>query len=170
MDLLYWHVVDGICCLLQSVIWHMLTCPFYQVTEIFIPHDIVSLFTKNPAHVTLHIVQERLKKDGTLKQLTNLTLDDIITLLWFVATSTYFQFKGTIYRQKQGFAMGDPLCAIMSSFLMGDLGTKAIHTAPTHCRPVLWKRYVHDILEIIKCGHTQELTDHLNNMYDTGNI
>lgn len=51
---------------------------------------------------------------------------------------------------------------------MEDLETTA--TAPPHCRPTLWKRYVDDILEKIKNGHTQELTDHLNSIDPTGNI
>lgn len=58
--------------------------------EILISHDVVSLFTKTPVDVTLHIVQERLKKR------TNLTVEDIATLLHFVAKSTYFQFENTI--------------------------------------------------------------------------
>lgn len=53
---------------------------------------------------------------------------------------------------------------------MEDRETKAIPTAPMHCTPTLWKWYVDDILEITKSGHTQEVTDHLNNMDDTGNI
>lgn len=120
--------------------------------------------------VTLHIVQERLQKDRTLKRRTNLTVDDITELLSFVTKSTYFQYRGTIFRQKEGFAMGDPLSAIMSSFFMEDLETTAIATAPSHCRPTLWTRYVGDILEKIKNGHTQELTDHLNSIDPTGNI
>lgn len=35
--------------------------------EILISHDIVSLFTKTPVDVTLHIVQERLKEAGLSK-------------------------------------------------------------------------------------------------------
>lgn len=67
--------------------------------EILISHDVISLFTKKKEHV---------KKDRTLKSRTNLTADDIHRLLQFAAKSTYFQFKETIYRQKEGFALGDP--------------------------------------------------------------
>lgn len=138
--------------------------------EIFISHDVVSLFTKTPVDVTLNIVQERLRQDKTLHKRTKLTVEDIIQLLTFVAKSTYFQFKGTFYRQKEGFAMGDPLSAIMSGFFMEDLEKKAIATAPEDCRLSLWKRYVDDILEKVKAGHTQKLTEHLNSIDKTGNI
>ncbi len=100
----------------------------------------------------------------------NLTVEDIFQLLMFLAKSTYFKFKGTIYRQKEGFAMGDPLSAIMSGFFMEDLEAKAIAIAPKQCKLSLWKRYVDDILEKVKAGHTQELTDHLNSIDDTGSI
>lgn len=47
-----------------------------QKDEILISHDVVSLFTKTPVDVTLHIVKERLKEDRTLKKRTDLTVDD----------------------------------------------------------------------------------------------
>ena len=34
----------------------------------------------------------------------------------------------------------------------------------------MWKRYVDDILEVIKTGMTQQLTDHLNRVYETNSI
>lgn len=66
--------------------------------------------------------------------------------------------------------MGDPLSAIMCGFFMEDLEEKAITSAPEHCRPTLWKRYVDDILEKVKSGHTQQITDHLNTMDHNGQI
>ena len=66
--------------------------------------------------------------------------------------------------------MGDPLSAIMSGFFMEDLEKKAIATAPEDCGLSLWKRYVDDILEKVKTGHTQSLTEHLNAIDETGNI
>ena len=141
-----------------------------QSDEIFISHDVVSLFTKTPVEATLTIVQDRLSKDRTLRKRTKLTVADIMTLLRFVATSTYFQYNNTIYKQTEGFAMGDPLSAIMSGFFMEHLEQQAITTAPADCNITLWKRYVDDILEKIKTGHTQQLTDHLNTVDNTGSI
>ena len=34
----------------------------------------------------------------------------------------------------------------------------------------MWKRYVDDILELIKTGMTQQLTDHLNRVDETNTI
>ena len=41
---------------------------------------------------------------------------------------------------------------------------------PLICAPKLWKRYVDDILEIIKKGETENLTQHLNQIDPTGSI
>ncbi len=98
--------------------------------EIFVSHDVVSLFAKIPIDVTLKIVQDHLRTDRTLKKRTNLTVEDISRLLQFVAKSTYFQFKGTIYRQKEAFAAGDPMSTIMSGFFMEDYEAKARSKTP----------------------------------------
>ena len=66
--------------------------------------------------------------------------------------------------------MGDPLSAIMCGLFMEHLEEEAITSAPEAYRLTLWKRYVDDILENIKRGHIQEITDHLNSIDHTGNI
>ena len=42
------------------------------------------------------------------------------------------------------------------------LEEEVIKTAPEDCKPIMWKRYVDDVLEIIDRGQIQPLTDHLN--------
>ncbi|XP_072039459.1 uncharacterized protein [Amphiura filiformis] len=43
-------------------------------------------------------------------------------------------------------------------------------TAPLNCKPRLFKRYVDDILEIVKKDTEHQLTEHLNKVDDTGNL
>ena len=93
-----------------------------------------------------------------------------MTLTKFVATTTYFSFQGTIYRQKFGTAMGSPVSPIMANIFMEWLEERAIVTAPHNCKPTLWKRYVDDILEIIHKGEESNLTQHLNTVDSTGSI
>ena len=50
------------------------------------------------------------------------------------------------------------------------LEQQAIATAPVDCKPRLWKRYVDDILEVMKRGKVGQLTDHINTIDPTGNI
>ena len=91
-------------------------------------------------------------------------------LLTFVTSATYFQFDGVIYSQIEGFAMGNPMSAILSNIFMEDLESKAIPSAPEEVGLSLWKRYVDDTLEKIKRGQVIPLTEHLNGIDVTGNI
>ena len=50
------------------------------------------------------------------------------------------------------------------------LEQRTIATAPLDYRPRFWKRYVDDILEVVKKGTTQQLTEHLNQIDPTDNI
>ncbi|CAH1245971.1 Hypp7618 [Branchiostoma lanceolatum] len=50
------------------------------------------------------------------------------------------------------------------------LEQQTISTAPVNCTTKLWKRYVDDVLELLKRGAEQQLTDHLNTIDSTGNI
>ncbi len=138
--------------------------------EIMISHDVVSLFTNTPIDSALDIIRERLNSDMSLKKRTKLDVNDIMELLRFVLTTTYFQFRGNIYRQKFGAAMGSPVSPIVSNLFMEHLEQRAIATAPAACKPKLWKRYVDDIFEIIKKGETSNLADHINSVDNTNNI
>ena len=50
------------------------------------------------------------------------------------------------------------------------LEQKAISTSPITCRLRLWKRYVDDVLEVIRKGEVDTLTDHLNQTYPSNSI
>ena len=88
----------------------------------------------------------------------------------FLLTTTYFQFRDTIYRQKFGTAMGIPVSPIVATLYMEYLEQNAIATSPLECRPTMWKRYVDNILEKIKKGQLQNLTYHLNTIDETNSI
>ena len=138
--------------------------------DIFNSHDAVSLFTNTPIEKCLDIIKDRLINDSILKDRTRLVPDDIIELLKFVLTTTYFSFRGNLYRQIFGAAMGSPVSSIVANLFMEWLEKEAIATAPLDLKPKLWRRYVKDMLEIIKKGTTENLTEHLNKVDPTGSI
>ena len=90
--------------------------PWFGGGDIFNSHDAVSLFTKIPIQGTLTIIRECLHKDQDLKKRTNLEVDDIMDLTEFIATTTYFSFRGQLFKQKFGSAMGSPVCLARSRF------------------------------------------------------
>ncbi|XP_072051531.1 uncharacterized protein [Amphiura filiformis] len=138
--------------------------------DIFNSHDVVSLFTNTPIEKCLDIIKERLKNDKTLKDRTKLNTEDIIELLQFILTTTYFSFRGQIFRQIFGAAIGSPVSAIVANLFMEWLEKEAIMTAPLDCKPKYWRRYVDDVLEIIQKDTTLKLTEHLNTIDPTGSI
>ena len=83
--------------------------------EIFNSHDVVSLFTNVPIPQAMSIVRQRLEGDGTLKSRTLLSVEDIMSLLEFILTTTYFVFRGQIYQQRFGTAVGSPVSPIIAN-------------------------------------------------------
>ena len=138
--------------------------------DIFNSHDVVSLFTNVPVDEALQVIKSKLEQDKDLHKRTNLKVDDIIELLQFVMTTTYFLFRGKIYQQRFGTAMGSPVSPVIANFYMEFLEQKAIATAPIEVKPKLWRRYVDDILEIVKSDQVDNLTEHLNSVDPTGSI
>jgi len=138
--------------------------------ECFVSHDVVSLFTNTPISEALEIICNQLENDKSVKDRTNLEIDDIMELLEFVVTTTYFTFRGVIYQQRFGTAIGKPVSPIIANFFMEWLEQRAMTTAPLNCRPRLWNRFVDDTLEVIKRGSVTQLTEHLNSVDSTGSI
>ena len=66
--------------------------------------------------------------------------------------------------------MGSPVSPIVANLFMEDLEQRAIETAPSECKPRLWKRYVDDIVSVINRGQADNLKDHLNTIDSTGSI
>ena len=80
--------------------------------EMFLSHDVVSLFTNTPINKTLHIIKKQLEADANLKLQTNLNVDEIMELLKFIITTTYFSFR--VYQQKFGTAMGSLVSPVIA--------------------------------------------------------
>ena len=93
-----------------------------------------------------------------------MTVDQIICLLRFCLTTTYFTFQGKIFEQVKGAAMGSPISPIVANLFMEDLETKALSTSPAP--PTLWKRYVDDTFIIIHRAGRNNFLQHLNSIDD----
>lgn len=56
------------------------------------------------------------------------------------------------YVQNAGAAMGSPRSPVAANIFMEWLEQEAIASAPLSCKPRIWKRYVDEVLEIVKKG------------------
>jgi len=53
-------------------------------------------------------------------------------------------FRGVIYQQMFGAAMGSPVSPLLANLFMEWLEKQAITMTPVECKPKFWKRYVDD--------------------------
>ena len=62
----------------------------------------------------------------TLKDRTDMKVKDVMMLLEFTLTTTYFLFDGQIFQQKFGTAMGSPVSPIVVNLYMEWLEQEAV--------------------------------------------
>ncbi|CAH8541549.1 unnamed protein product [Schistosoma rodhaini] len=129
--------------------------------EIMASFDVCSLFTNVPIKKTLDIICNLLDSDTDLKQRCPLVTSDIIKELDLCLRSTIFSFRGDLYRQTEGVAMGSPVSIIVANLFMHSLETSAISLCSQ--APKVWLRYVDDTFVIIKRNHLDELFKLINN-------
>ena len=129
--------------------------------QCMVSYDVKALFTSVPTTKACIIIKQRLE-DTELNQRTSLSIDDIISLLEFCITSTYFSFQGKFYEQVEGAAMGSPLSPIVANIYMENFEVEAIRSAPIP--PQFWKRYVDDTFTILESSKKEEFLEHLNSI------
>ncbi|KAI5743391.1 hypothetical protein M8J77_017676 [Diaphorina citri] len=113
-------------------------------SDIMASFDVEDLFGSVPVKETNEIIMEKLREDESI---TERELAGIQELLEIVSTNNYFQFKGEIYRRKEGLPMGNPISPVMSNIFMETLEKSTLHQTVT-CKPKIYKRYVDDIFLI----------------------
>ena len=106
--------------------------------------DVVSLFTANPVDKACTYIRNKLENDDTLSDRTQLDIDDILRLLEFVLSNSFFVYNDKTYKQIHGCAMGSPVSATVANLCMEAIEEQAIQSATT--RPKTWKRFVDDSL------------------------
>ena len=77
--------------------------------------DVVSLFTKVPLDFTIELILDKVYKDKLIE--TKLTRIEMKKLLETCTKEMHFLFNGSVYRQKNGVAMGSPLGPVIANIL-----------------------------------------------------
>ena len=99
-----------------------------------------------------------------------LTAEDIMALLEFVLSTTYFFYNGEIYRQIWEAPMWSLVSVVVLNLYMEDHEGTAVATAPPEMKPKIWKRYVDNSFEIIKKDQRNPFTHYLSSIDPTGSI
>ena len=131
--------------------------------EVLVSYDVKSLFTNIPVEEAIIICERRLHADATLPKRTTMSVPIIISLLRFCLTSTSFRYNNQHYQQLDGVAMGSPVSPVVSDIFMEDFEDKALSDGSI-C-PRLWKRFVDDVLAVVKRDKGSPLLDHLNEQH-----
>ncbi|XP_072022307.1 uncharacterized protein [Amphiura filiformis] len=130
--------------------------------EELVSYDVTALFTSVPVEEALDIIQPRLENDTTLHERTNLNPSQIVELLRFVLTTTYFTFQDQVYQQIEGAAMGSPCSPLVANIFMEAFEEEAINTSPV--KPSYWGRYVDGTMVVLKTDDIDTFTLHLNSV------
>ena len=125
--------------------------------------DVTALFTSIPPVDAVRAVHEALTQDTTLRERTNLSVDQVCDLLKLCLDNTYFSYGGQFYKQTHGCSMGSPVSPIISNLYMEQFERLAL-TSFDGIGPSKWFRYVDDTWVLIKQSELDKFVDHINNI------
>ena len=101
-----------------------------QKDQCMVSFDVKALFTSVPIRPAINTIKKLLEEDPEFQKRTTLSVTNIIRLLEYCLTSTYFIFQGRFYEQQDGAAMGSPISPIVANLYMEKFEKIAISTAP----------------------------------------
>ena len=103
-----------------------------QQGECITSYDVTALFTSIPVPSTLDIIRSKLEQDAELSNRTIMSADNIIELLGFCLSNTYFVFQEEFYEQTRGASMGSPKAQLWQTSLWRHLRRRPLKQLYTH--------------------------------------
>ena len=128
-----------------------------------ISFDVESLYTNIPITDALLVIKDLLNNDTTLQDRINLLPDQILELLEFLLSTTFFIFNGEFHQQTDGVAMGRPASSIVAENYMISIETTAITTADTP--PRIWECHVDDVFSILRRCNLEQFFQCINSRH-----
>ena len=124
--------------------------------------DVSALFTSIPIDFALKAIKQKLIQDNSWQKITNLSLEQVLTLLELCLSTTYFVFGGKFHRQKFGAPMGSPISPGVADLCMEVFEEDMLASCPEHLAPKIWLRFVDDTFTILHVYSIENFTNYLN--------
>ena len=83
--------------------------------EILVSFDVVSLFTCIPTNLAVQVAHRKLESDASLPKRTSLSVNNITDLVSLCLDATFLSFRGKMYQQVHGTAMGSLVSAVVAN-------------------------------------------------------
>ena len=99
--------------------------------EVLVSYDVTALFTCTPVQESLAIIKERLCNDNTLADRTDLSVDQVMSLLEYCLTTTYFQYDGQFFNNLKAQPWGRRCHPLLPTCLWKILKQKRWLPVPT---------------------------------------
>ena len=126
--------------------------------------DVESLFTNMPLEETITVCCESLFSNDT--KVNNINKIDFEKLLRAALQNKFFNFKGKIYKQIEGVAMGSPLGPTLTNTFLCFHKQIWLNECPNEFKPAYCRRYVDDI-SVLFCSpdHLEKFKNYLNSKH-----
>lgn len=129
--------------------------------HVLISLDVKSLFTNIPKALVINIIN---KKWSFFSAYTDIPKSQLLSMIRHIFDTSYFTFCNTIYQQKDGTAMGNPLSPLLANIIMDDLLQTCLAQLPFEIP--LSVVYVDDTLLAIPTGNERLILNTFNNYND----
>lgn len=130
--------------------------------HLMVSFDVVSLFTNVSIELVIKVIEKRWDK---LSRHTSISKEKFVKMIEFcLIDCNYFMYRGQIYKQFYGTAMGNPLSAVVSTIVLDDLLETKLKELPIELP--FFKKYVDDCITIVPENEVQNVLDIINS-YDT---
>ncbi|XP_077523139.1 uncharacterized protein LOC144133978 [Amblyomma americanum] len=130
--------------------------------DLMVSFDVKSLFTSVPVDLAVDVCGAALHSDEKLGERTPFEAPDLLRLLKFCLENTYFVFRGALYKQVHGTAIGAAISVTAANLTLEAIENQAL--ASFQPRPKMFLRYIDDCFCIIKRDALTAFTEHINSI------
>ena len=92
--------------------------------KVMTSYNVKALFTSVPVYPSIKIVKQKLLQNPTLQQMTNMSMQHIVTLQEICLKNTCFLFQGKYHEQVHGAAIESSICPLITNLFIEEFEVK----------------------------------------------